>query len=732
MRSSNEFYYRSKRIQTIYRKLKNIPNIQYWFLPFKELLIEDIKLVQPHLQRSMTQSLYGFVLMYLCLSFCVIGNDSLASRIGFIVRVLLVIVKLPPVSHRWNIKTIQSQVILDSFVSSVVNVLLGVITPEQYITDNTFLGLIQAFLPFSFTIKCISVIIITFINLVLFSNTTNINHILMGSFLHCYGIVMAYYSGFMINMLFKKLIENQEKVQQEVKNKSMFVASISHDLKNPLNSLLGCLDLLKNSMNLTEKDKCYIATASYSGQIMTYLIGNIIDSSKIEAGRFDIDKLPMDIEIEVEKILLIEKELAKKKGISMYKKVLTPLPKLVYGDAMRFSQILINILGNAIKFVSKGYIGIILSWASSIDKAKTKNDHFIPPEEYFSLENSNERLIKIEKREDYEEKEFQELPVPVSESISKYSEMSPSMRSTRKLHRIGSPVKLYCAKASPTSYMDQSKVIDKFPGPVQSTDSNSSLFSIAKKENVKPYESKVSGTKKSEVYEKTVIEDSGILVIDIIDTGIGMSEEEQKRLFKPFNQANSSVKAKYGGTGLGLWITKQLVYLMSGFIELKSKPQKGSRFTITLPFKVVKNEDSIIKVSEESKTPKADKIDIRSFNGPSEVINNLRKNKKLAFTGNDKSLYKMSILLIEDTMENSLIEQVITQLQGTDCRLSYATYNTTLEVLKEEKYNFNTIVIISAEQKAQTMKMVVSIMKDIKDAGYKQMPICVISSNKKY
>jgi signal transduction histidine kinase len=592
-----------------------------------------------------------------------------------------------------------------------VNVILGIPTSEQYMIDNGFIGLMQAFLPLSSIVKYISAVSIIFINLLLFSSKISVNYILMGFFLQCYGIMMAYYSDFVVDVFAMKLAENQERAQQEVKNKNMFVASISHDLKNPLSSLLGCLDLLKNSTNLTKKDKNNITIASYSGQIMTYLIGNIIDTSKIEAGRFDIDKLPMGIETEVSKILLIEKELAKKKGINMYEKILTPLPKLVYGDAMRFSQILINLIGNAIKFVSKGYIAIILSWTNSIDEAKTKDEHLIPPEEYFSLENT----MKIEKKEDYEERDLQEFPVSVSESIKKYNMMSPSGGS-RRFTRPYSPIKLYSAKVSPKMHINLSKInssSDKLTINFPLTDLDNNPFHIKRKEKFNKIEK--------------VMDDNGILVVDIIDTGIGMSEEEQKKLFKPFNQANNSVKAQYGGTGLGLWITKQLVYLMSGFIELRSKPKKGSRFTITLPFKVVKDEDFITKVSEECKTPQTDKFDPTLWKETFDIVNNLKKNKKLAFTGEDKSLHKMKILLVEDEMNNSLMEQVVTQLQNTDCKLFYATYGTTLEVLRKEQYSFNAIVIISAKQKAQTMKIVVSIIKDIKDAEYKQMPICVIS-----
>eukprot|EP00826_Nyctotherus_ovalis_P059640 TRINITY_DN830_c0_g6_i2.p1 TRINITY_DN830_c0_g6~~TRINITY_DN830_c0_g6_i2.p1 ORF type:complete len:769 (-),score=174.74 TRINITY_DN830_c0_g6_i2:519-2825(-) len=715
-------YYRSKREKLVYEVLRGLGNVQDWLLPFKELLIEDMKLVRPYLQRHVVHFVYKFAFVYLCMSFCLIEDNTLSSRFRLIMRVFFVTLRFYSISRKSCIEKIIIQVNLDVFILYLANALLGMSTPKKYMVNYSLLALIQSFLPSSVATKLLSAIGITAINLIVFSETIGANYVAIAFFLHCCAVMLSYYSHFMADIFSTKLTQIQEKTEAELKNKSMFVASISHDLKNPLNSLLGCLDLLKNSGSLTERDKTHILTASYSGQIMAYLIGNILDTSKIEAGRFDIDKLPMDILAEVNKIALIEHELSKKKGINLHVKVLTPLPKLVYGDAMRFSQILINLIGNSIKFVSKGYVGIILSWGSSIDEAKGKGSdsvHLIPPEEYF-LEEMSGAPVKVEKREDYQEHDFQELPVSVSESIKKYSVMSPTARGKRMCTRPHSPEKFVPASISLKSQANLPKVSNsfhQFNSDLQIPGTEKAPFTIKTKD-------------KPEKLETAVVEDSGLLMIDIIDTGIGLSEEEQKRLFKPFNQANSSVRAKYGGTGLGLWITKQLVCLMSGFIELRSKPRKGTRFTITLPFKVVKDEELVAKGGEECKTP-TNRVDAALANRPSEVVSSLKAKKKLVFTGEDKSLHRMRILLVEDASasSDSLVEQVINQLMDTDCRLFYCTYVDKLEVLRAEKYSFNIIVVVYSGQKDATMKTIVSVMKDIKDAEHKQMPVCVISGS---
>ena len=73
------------------------------------------------------------------------------------------------------------------------------------------------------------------------------------------------------------------------------------------------------------------------------------------------------------------------------------------------------------------------------------------------------------------------------------------------------------------------------------------------------------------------------MILEVIDNGIGMNEEGMKKLFKPFSQADKSIQARYGGTGLGLWITYKLIALMKGKILVRSKPSKGTRFTLKIP-----------------------------------------------------------------------------------------------------------------------------------------------------
>lgn len=88
----------------------------------------------------------------------------------------------------------------------------------------------------------------------------------------------------------------------------------------------------------------------------------------------------------------------------------------------------------------------------------------------------------------------------------------------------------------------------------------------------------------------------GTLIIDVVDNGCGMTEEEQKKLFKPFSQANKETQSQYGGTGLGMWISYKLVTAMGGTISCKSVKGEGTTFTISIPAHWKKH-DARIEVS---------------------------------------------------------------------------------------------------------------------------------------
>jgi len=709
--------------------------LEPYILPLDDLVIGNLESYGIYLQRIFMIFIYKFALVFNCLSYFSINDIGLVGRIFFCLQFIYLIAKIYWFLPNRPLATIKFWGLIDCIFAFLLNIYINMHERSAYNLTNICLIIAFCYYHSSITAKCILCAIIAYISMFVpcmrEANETYIEAaIFMISYWYLFGMGQSHNA--VIDSFSKKLSESKKSAENEVCNKNMFVASISHDLKNPLNSLLGCLDLIKNSPNLSTSDKSHLLTASYSGQILHYLIGNILDISKIEAGKFDIDRLPMDIMEEVKKIIKIEEELSKKKSINLYLKILTPIPKLVYGDAMRFAQVILNLIGNSIKFTSKGYVALVLSWANSIDDAKIMSpnvdeESLIPKEDFF-IENK----LQV-KKVDSEENIKEEVTDPVYLKIAKYNEKLPSiggMKYPKIMMTTGSvPTLTQFGIKIPTRrshFADQiEKCVRKLTNP------GNDIPEFIEKEPKKTETDNKFVDKTSKQFS-----DSGLLIMNVIDTGIGLTSDEQQKLFKPFNQANSSVKGKYGGTGLGLWITKQLVYLMSGFIELRSTRYIGTRFTITLPFKIIKSDDSLTPKSGEenkgsqkssrrnsSKNVKLSETQILSARTPLE----LREMKRMFFKGANKVLKRMPVLLIENetTKNDSYIEQIINQLKCTDCKLSYTSYTNCLQILKERDYKFEAIIVIAAISIPFTMKFVTGIMKSIKDADYKQIPISI-------
>eukprot|EP01022_Parablepharisma_sp_SALTPOND_P023728 TRINITY_DN50_c1_g1_i1.p1 TRINITY_DN50_c1_g1~~TRINITY_DN50_c1_g1_i1.p1 ORF type:complete len:966 (-),score=71.76 TRINITY_DN50_c1_g1_i1:1283-4180(-) len=563
----------------------------------------------------------------------------------------------------------------------------------------------------------------------------------------------------------KRYFETREEVATETQSKTMFMASISHDLKNPLNSLLGCIDQLKTSVTLTKSDKQHLKTASFSGQILTYLINNILDIAKIQVGKFEVDRLPMSITEEVNKILRIERELSKKKGIALYKKYATPIPSWVYGDPMRFTEVLLNLIGNSIKFTSRGYVAVIFKWGRNvkeIEDLESDPEPILPKEIITKKSNTKKRSLfsqhgiasKPTMNDDLgnEEDVNEEISEGINEKMSKYNLL---VKNSWLNVAPKSPLKITYSYSLPST--QQKMAANK-------TCENKGMFSteVVRANNSGGASTGIGLMRQNKTFRNTPVEDdkeldsseekeddcdsvfdldnsefgdTGILAVDIIDTGVGMTKEEQDRLFKPFTQANPSVKSQFGGTGLGLWISRQLIHLMSGFIEVKSQKGKGSRFRITLPLKVVSKEVAYsMKSAEEDKLGSAELAVAKpkrfcltqTF---SRLALEMRSIGWTKFRGNKNTLNGMKILVVENERckDDRQMKQIINQLKCTDCEIYYTTFAFALRTLKENNYKFDSIIVLSTTQPLATKKLVTLVMKTMKDSNIKPIPYAIAS-----
>ncbi len=158
--------------------------------------------------------------------------------------------------------------------------------------------------------------------------------------------------------LLQQLAEARYAAEQANRAKSTFLASMSHELRTPLNAILGFAQILRQDPNLAPKQREYVETMYRSGNHLLEMINDILDLSKIEAGKIQL--LPVDIELAqfVEDLRGMFHLRCQEKGLWLKFEVDPQLPQYIVADAQKLRQVLINLIGNAIKFTAQGGITV--------------------------------------------------------------------------------------------------------------------------------------------------------------------------------------------------------------------------------------------------------------------------------------------------------------------------------------------------------------------------------------
>ena len=141
--------------------------------------------------------------------------------------------------------------------------------------------------------------------------------------------------------------------------KSEFLSNMSHEIRTPMTTIFGMAELLTET-DLNEVQADFVAHLIDSSDSLLNIINDILDISKIEAGKMTIEERTFDIEEEIEKITKMFKQKSKERGVELSKNISSTIPKHLIGDPVRFRQVLVNLIGNAIKFTEKGSVSVNL------------------------------------------------------------------------------------------------------------------------------------------------------------------------------------------------------------------------------------------------------------------------------------------------------------------------------------------------------------------------------------
>ncbi len=168
----------------------------------------------------------------------------------------------------------------------------------------------------------------------------------------------------MVEVRTRELADAEARAVEANRAKSVFLANMSHELRTPLNAILGFAQLLTRSRSLEDGDRESVDVIRRSGEHLLGLINDVLSISKIEAGKTVIESRPFDPRALIDEIAAMIRVRAGSAGLALDVRVDSRLPHAVLGDAGKLRQILLNLLGNAVKFTERGEVALRVDWSA--------------------------------------------------------------------------------------------------------------------------------------------------------------------------------------------------------------------------------------------------------------------------------------------------------------------------------------------------------------------------------
>jgi len=368
-----------------------------------------------------------------------------------------------------------------------------------------------------------------------------------------------------INEKLKSTLSLLEQKNQEladaVRTRELFIASVSHEFRNPLNSMLGNIEILSLEVK-DPKWKEMLETCKFSGDALLGLINNVLDVAKINAERLELNYQSVNFSRLIEKVWTASAIKMRAKGLKGNLYIPPDVPPFIKTDSHRLHQILLNLIGNATKFTNTGFVKVEISWHknASLQDLQAPNQNFlnyVASKKHGHTTNSARKLLSSRQ--------------PQSLNLLDLTTVEDFLDSPSRKAKSSAPQRDFTVKTLSDLQMSSRGV--------RLTEYETKIEQEIGKKYPTTLPDITSGTK-----------EKGILKIEIFDSGCGITDSARNRLFQPFYQADSSITRRFEGTGLGLYITKQLINKMGGEINVYSHENIGTNFSILIPLESTSEE----------------------------------------------------------------------------------------------------------------------------------------------